>query len=65
MHKKYLGFFSLLLLSHDNNQLWKQTDSAYLRLNLNDTIYIERGILNSFFMGMDESNRRIRVKRIK
>ncbi|MCK7459716.1 type VI secretion protein [Idiomarina aminovorans] len=49
-----------------NGQLWKQTDSGgYFSWDDNDTYYIERGALNSFFFGREGSNRRMRVKRVK
>lgn len=49
-----------------NGQIWKQTDSAgYFPWNEDDTYYIERGALNSFFFGREGSNRRMRVQRVK
>ena len=49
-----------------NGQLWKQTDSGgYFSWDDNDTYYIERGALNSFFFGREGSNRRMRVQRVK
>lgn len=49
-----------------NGQVWKQTGSTtYFPWSDQDTYYIERGALNSFFFGRDGSNRRMRVQRIK
>ena len=49
-----------------NGQIWKQTDSGgYFLWDEDDTYYIERGALNSFFFGRDGSNRRMRVQRVK
>lgn len=49
-----------------NGQVWKQTDSAgYFPWDEDDTYYIERGALNSFFFGREGSNRRMRVQRVK
>ncbi|MGM0907356.1 MAG: hypothetical protein ACQEVQ_12550 [Pseudomonadota bacterium] len=49
-----------------NGQVWKQTDSrGYFSWDDDDTYYIERGALNSFFFGREGSNRRLRVQRIK
>ncbi|MGO1328217.1 hypothetical protein U0358_12075 [Idiomarina sp. PL1-037] len=49
-----------------NGQMWKQTDSGgYFPWNDDDTYYIERGALNSFFFGREGSNRRMRVQRVK
>lgn len=49
-----------------NGQVWKQTDSGgYFSWDEDDTYYIERGALNSFFFGREGSNRRMRVQRVK
>ncbi|MCA1768295.1 MAG: type VI secretion protein [Idiomarina sp.] len=49
-----------------NGQVWKQTDSrGYFSWEEDDTYYIERGALNSFFFGREGSNRRLRVQRVK
>lgn len=49
-----------------NGQVWKQTGSTtYFPWSEEDTYYIERGALNSFFFGRDGSNRRMRVQRVK
>lgn len=49
-----------------NGQVWKQTDSGgYFPWDEDDTYYIERGALNSFFFGREGSNRRMRVQRIE
>lgn len=48
-----------------NGQVWKQTeDVGYFSWD-EDTYYIERGALNSFFFGREGANRRFRVKRVK
>ena len=57
-YKKYI-------VSLDNGQIWKQTDSVYLRLKVGGKVLIKRGALNSFFMAKDGANKRIRVKRVK
>lgn len=57
--------YKKLIITLDNGQRWKQSDSTFLKLKLNDAVYVERGALKSFFMGMDDKNRRMRVKRIK
>ena len=49
----------------DNGQLWRQVGSDRLPPQDAGPAYIERGVLNSFFLGRDNSNRRVRVKRIK
>lgn len=48
-----------------NGQVWKQTESVgYFSWDDNDTYYIERGALNSFFFGREGANRRFRVTRV-
>lgn len=49
-----------------NGQVWKQTGGAsYFSWDDDDTYYIERGALDSFFFGREGSNRRMRVQRVK
>jgi hypothetical protein len=49
----------------DNGQVWRQTETDSLSIKQDDIIYIERGILGSFYMSKDQVNRKFRVKRIK
>ena len=48
-----------------NGQVWQQTDSQYFPLPLDGDYEIERGLLNSYFLGRDGLNKRIKVRRIK
>lgn len=49
-----------------NGQVWKQTESVgYFSWDEEDTYYIERGALNSFFFGREGANRRFRVTRVE
>jgi len=59
------GPYKNLLLTLDNGQRWKQTESGYLRLKVGEQVYVERGALGSFFLSTDDVNRRLRVKRIE
>ena len=43
----------------------QQTDSQYFPLLLDGDYEIERGLLNSYFLGRDGLNKRIKVRRIK
>ena len=52
------------VLTMTNGQIWKQSDSGSYRLP-DAQLYIERGVLGSFFLGAEGMNRKIRVKRIK
>lgn len=49
----------------DNGQVWRQTQSDSLKIKQGDVIYIDRGILGSFYMSKDDVNRKFKVKRIK
>jgi hypothetical protein len=54
-----------LIISLDNGQVWRQTDSTHLKLRKDNLVIIERGALGSFFIGKENSNKRIRAKRVK
>jgi ribosomal protein L24 len=54
-----------LIISLDNQHVWKQNDTQSFRLKAGDSIYVEAGALNSFFLSKESINKRIRVKRIK
>ena len=49
----------------ENGQVWKQTDSDSFRAKIGDTVIIKRASLGSFLMKKKDSNRTIRVKRLK
>jgi len=56
----------LLKLTFDNGQIWQQTDSgAAPRISTGDKVVIKRGALGSFYLKKADSNRTVRVKRIK
>lgn len=46
-----------------NGQKWKQMDSATYSLPDDGEYYIERGMLDSFYLGRADINKRIRVQR--
>ncbi|RUO76779.1 hypothetical protein [Pseudidiomarina taiwanensis] len=52
------------VLELDNGQKWRQTDSQTFRIQENEEYYIERGLLNSFYLGREGQNRRIQVRRV-
>ncbi|WP_440875063.1 hypothetical protein [Thalassotalea sp. PLHSN55] len=52
-------------LVSENNQVWQQKDSSHLKLRVGDKVIIKRGALSSFYLKKPESNRSIKVKRIK
>ncbi|GGD76453.1 hypothetical protein [Lacimicrobium alkaliphilum] len=52
------------VLEFTNGQMWEQTDSQDYYFP-DGQIYIEKGFLGAFFLGSEESKRRMRVKRIQ
>ncbi|BAO44702.1 hypothetical protein [Thiolapillus brandeum] len=54
------------ILYLDNDQVWRQVgNSSQPRLKSGDTITIERGALGSFVLRQTNSNRSMRVKRLR
>ncbi len=60
--RNFYGKWELVLT---NGQKWEQTDSRTVPLPDDGNYYIERGVLNSFFLGREGDVRRIRVRRIE
>ncbi|AOW77270.1 hypothetical protein A3Q34_10635 [Colwellia sp. PAMC 20917] len=54
-----------LTIYFENGQVWKQNDTITLRLKKEDKVEISAGMLGSFFLKKINTNRAIRVKRIK
>jgi hypothetical protein len=54
-----------LIITFENGQVWRQTDSIRFRLSTDEMVIIERGALGSFFIGKENTNQRIRAKRVK
>ncbi|GKW53780.1 hypothetical protein NCCP2140_28330 [Pseudoalteromonas sp. NCCP-2140] len=52
-----------LIIELENGQQWRQVGSDRLKLKVDDTVIIERGIFNSFLLKIEGQNRMIRVKR--
>lgn len=56
--------FSKMYITLDNGHVWHQTDeSTRFKIKEGDEVYIERGVLGSFYMGTEGKNTRIRVTR--
>lgn len=53
------------LITFDNGQVWKQTDSRRYKIKLDAKTFIKRGALGAFMLGQDDRNATIRVKRIQ
>jgi hypothetical protein len=54
-----------LTIYFENGQVWKQNDTITFRLKKEDKVEISAGILGSFFLKKMNTNKAIRVKRIK
>jgi len=54
-----------LIVEFENGQVWRQNDSGYYKINIGERHFIKRGALNSFFLGNDNNNRILRVRREK
>jgi hypothetical protein len=54
-----------LILTLDNGQVWRQSDSTRLRLRKDQVVVIKRAALGSFFIGKENTNRLMRAKRVK
>ncbi len=53
------------VLTLDGKQVWKQMDSGKINLQKDDKVYVEEGMLGSYYLSREDINKRIRVKRIK
>ncbi len=49
----------------ENDQVWRQTDSARLRVKAGDTVVVSKGMFGAHFLKKVDENRRIRVKRLE
>ena len=57
--------YGKLVITLDNEQVWRQTDSTRLNLRKNNVIIIERAAFGSFFISKENANKRIRAKRMR
>ncbi|MCW3172836.1 hypothetical protein [Shewanella subflava] len=57
--------YGAFIITLNNGQVWKQTESDRFKINKGQTIYIEKGALSSFLLGTDDRNSTTRVKRLK
>ncbi|SFC83583.1 hypothetical protein [Pseudoalteromonas denitrificans] len=53
-----------LILTLENGQKWRQIGTERLKVKVNNDVIISRGVLNSFQLGVVDSNKKIRVKRV-
>lgn len=54
-----------LIISLDNNMVWKQKDSAFISAKKGRKATVEAGALGAFYLKVEGSNRRIRVERLR
>ncbi|MBR9727530.1 hypothetical protein ACFOD0_04330 [Shewanella intestini] len=57
--------YGALIITLDNGQVWKQTQSRRYKLKLDQEVIIEKAALGSFSLGVTDRNAKIKVKRIK
>lgn len=57
--------YNNLKISFTNGQVWKQTDGRKFKLKSGESVYIEKGALGAFYLGLESRNTTIRVKRLK
>jgi len=55
----------LWLITFENGQVWKQSDSKYIKLSAGDNVVLSKGMLGAIYLKKDQKNRKIRVKRQK
>ena len=53
----------LYIWTLDNGQVWRQSESAYFRVDTSKPITIDRGALSAFWLSQAGNNRRLKVKR--
>lgn len=54
-----------LIISLDNNMVWKQKDSAFISAKKGRKATVKAGALGAFYLKVEGSNRRIRVERLR
>lgn len=54
-----------LIITLENGQAWRQTDSDSLMVKAGHNVIIEKAAFGSFLLNVEGSNRKIRVKRVE
>ena len=52
-------------ISFDNGQKWQQKDTTKLKLKQGDKVILTKGALSSVFLRKENTNKRMKVKRLK
>ncbi|GAA5218632.1 hypothetical protein GCM10025776_30490 [Corallincola platygyrae] len=64
--KKKKDAYGKWIVTLENGQVWRQTDSTRFSFkNTDQWVIIARGAVGGFFLGEPDRNKRIRVKRVK
>ena len=56
-----------LFFTFENGQQWKQTDNDYLKVKVGESVLLKKGFMSAVYLkkNLPNSNRKIRVKRLK
>jgi len=54
-----------LIITFENGQRWKQSDSSYLSLRPGNRVELKKGVFDVVFLNKVDKGRKIKVKRIK
>lgn len=52
-----------LIIEFDNGQIWRQADSGSYPIKVGERHFIKRGIFGAFYLGNENNNRTLKVKR--
>jgi len=52
-----------MIIEFDNGQVWRQVASSTYLINVGERHFIKRGMLGAFYLGNDNNNRTLKVKR--
>ena len=57
--------YEKLIVTLENREVWRQTDSGYLDIKVGDVVVITEASFSSFLMSNGRDKRKIRVKRVE
>lgn len=52
-----------LIIEFDNGQVWRQTDSGSYPIKVGERHFVKRGVFGAFYLGNENNNRTLKVKR--
>ncbi|MDP4945643.1 hypothetical protein [Alishewanella sp. SMS8] len=53
-----------VIVEFENDQVWRQTHSAFYPISVGEAHHIKRGAVGSFYLANDKNNRTLKVRRI-